>query len=199
MKSKIRQLIFIAICFVGASAQADEVKHVPLSQIMAGSAIPTAPKDEHEPAITIPVHYISKTINGAAIPAVVIGALADVDTVMQAWKFDEIKEGVFTINLSLNQFYNLSKRKFAGESPDAVKEYESHGFKNAKIRRMDSGDVPVITITSEKEGRPNYLAFIAIGSSVMAINYVPPTPATADDNKRWETFIHGLNPANLRL
>jgi hypothetical protein len=198
MKSKIRCLTLIALCLVVGAAQADELKHVPFGQVMAGNATPTAPKDAYEPAITIPTHYISKKVDGAAMPAVVLGTLADVEAVMPAWKFSDIKEGIFTINLSPNRSYDVNARKFAGESPDAVKEYESHGFKNAKIRREDTGGIPVLTLTSEKEGRPNYLAFFAIGSVVMAVNYVPPTPATADDNKRWETFIKGLNPANLK-
>ncbi|WP_229007789.1 hypothetical protein [Methylophilus sp. Leaf408] len=190
--------LFIVLCLIVGSVQGGEVKHVPLSQIMAGSVDPAAPKDKYEPAITIPAHYISKKIDGAAMPAVVLGVLADVESVIPEWKFDEIKEGIFTINLSPYQTYDQGNRKFRGESQNAVKEYEMHGFKNAKIRREDSGGVPVLSITSEKDGRPNYLAFIAIGSSVMAINYVPPTPATADDNKRWETFIHGVSPENLK-
>ncbi len=198
MKSKIWYLTFIALCLVGGSAQAGEVKHVPLSEIMTESAVPAAPKVEYEPAITIPTHYISKKVDGAVMPALVVGALADLQTVIPAWKFGDIKEDVFIISLSISRTYDLDKRKFGGESPGAAKEYESHGFTKAKIRREDSGGVPVLSITSEKEGRPNYLAFIAIGSTVMAINYVPPTPETPDDKQRWETFINGVNPANLR-
>ena len=135
MKSRASCLIFIATCLVVGAAQADQLKHVPLSQVMAGNAVAAAAKDGDEPAITIPTHYISRKVDGAAMPAVVVGAPADVEAVMPAWKLSDIKEGIFTINISPNRSYDVNQRKFAGESPDAVKEYESHGFKKAKIRR----------------------------------------------------------------
>ena len=195
MKTTLSAILLLALlmaCNVAFPQQTNQVRQVPLSQILAGSIAPTL-KDVDDPFVRIPAHYVSlKWGNGA-----IVGSPTSVESFKTS---GAVTEGLFLITLNMDRSFSPSNKRLSDEAPDFVSMMKKSGFKNVQVQRKDVGRISALGITFEQRDGPGYMAFIAIGNDgpVWRIDYVVPAAGSEADARRWKEFMEGLGHTNAR-
>lgn len=104
-----------------------------------------------------------------------------------------MRDGFYSVSLSLNVGYDADTGRFFGEAGDETTmkaELEGLGFTGVSLERHLVNGYPVLFVEAEKEGRRGMLVYIAalVDTNVVYTFYTHPDPLRELDRERWAAF-----------
>jgi hypothetical protein len=154
---------------------------------------------------TIPAGYIVRSGGSDLVAGCLWGTPSDLDrgaTGDNSFDYRRIEQGVFRAGLTANVAYDSRHKQFGpgGSSESTLrKELEKAGLKLLRYARIKGLPRPAEEIVAEtSQGKRTYMLYLTMGvaENVVLINYHPPNPPTAADDRRWQEFLAGIGPAH---
>jgi hypothetical protein len=182
-------IVFIALITTSIGSYAEDFKTTPLSSAFLPSR--AQPKNEYTLPLSfaVPISYEKRDVPEEQ--TVLWGTKEDIDTVLASKSFLKIKNGVFSLKISLNTGYDTQAKKFSNEEQMAGIKGQP-GYSDVNFQKNEIRGIPMATFTAVNNNRHLFLHFVAIGNAALLINYFPAESFSARDSDIWKQFIDGL-------
>lgn len=104
-----------------------------------------------------------------------------------------MRDGFYSVSLSLNVGYDADTDRFFGEGSDETTMkagFEEMGFTGVSLERHLVNGYPVLFVEAEKDGRRGMLVYIAalVDTNAVYAFYTHPDPFRELDRERWAAF-----------
>jgi hypothetical protein len=108
-----------------------------------------------------------------------------------------LKDGFYSVRLSLSVGYDQDRRMFVGGDMDETNmkaEYEKNGFVDVTTERYDVNGYPVLIVEADKDGRHAMLVYVGalVETNTIAAFYSQAHVASDVDRQRREALRQGI-------
>ncbi|MDB4949358.1 MAG: hypothetical protein JWM27_2007 [Gemmatimonadetes bacterium] len=108
-----------------------------------------------------------------------------------------MKDGFYSVRLSLSLGYDQDRRMFMGADGDETMladAYTKGGFTDVTVERYDVNGYPVLFVEAGKDGRRATIVYVAalVETNSIVAFYSAPSPAREVDRVRWATLKRGI-------
>jgi hypothetical protein len=124
--------------------------------------------------------------------------MSPADSTAQAAAADTtLKDGFYSVRLSLSIGYDQDRRMFMGEDGDETTladAYTKGGFSDVTVERYDVNGYPVLFVEASRDGRRGTLVYVGalVETNAVVAFYSAPSPARDVDRARWAAFKQGI-------
>lgn len=179
-------LLIAALPGAARAQQPDTMRDVGFGEFTTNSFLHDLPV-----AFRIPAGYVAVSPEGQATRTY---WMSRTDSAAQAANPEHtMRDGFYSVALSLNVGYDPGKDRFFSEAGDETTmkaDFERGGFTGVSLERHLVNGFPVLFVEAENNGRRGMLAYIAslVDTNVVYAFYVHPESFREVDQARWDAF-----------